>query len=278
MLGQRRPAPEGAVKSPSGANDQTAVPNGPPTGPMGGARRTGRRRLNEISGVPDASTRVSHSFHREHLAAACYFVDTARNLEALGATAAGPDGIVQHRACVTAAIFSSVAFLESSINELYLEFELASGNGASTLPMRSYARLAKLWPTVEFSPLLLRYRVALQAADGERFNERQPPYRDVKDLIRLRDALLHDQPERHDERRRHQNLQRRLRDKFAPNTLLPARAHWFPDLCLGSGCAEWALRTAEAFSDDFCTRLFIPSRGRASCESRAVPGELGESP
>jgi hypothetical protein len=232
--------------------------------------------LADISGAPDVSTRLTHSFYREHLFAAHYFLDTARRLEVRGTAAVGPAGMARHRACVIATIFSSVAFLESSINELYLEFQVAGRNGAAMLPMRARARLAKLWPAV--APMLLRYRAVLQAADGERFNERRAPYRDVEDLVRLRDALQHDEPERHNERRRHQSLQRRLRDKFAANTLLPVRALWFPDLCLGTGCAEWAVRTAEAFSDDFCTRVSIPSRGLASREAPAAPPEKGEPP
>jgi hypothetical protein len=231
--------------------------------------RMSSRRLAEITGSLDSATRITHSFRREHLFAACHFVETGRQLEARGRTAVGPDGVAQHRACVIGAIFLSVAFLESAINELYLEVQDARRNGSSTLPKRARALLAKLWPRAGSSPLLLRYRVALQAADAERFDEGGPPYRDVENLLRLRDALVHHQPEGHDERWRHYNLQRRLRGQFAPNTLLPARALWFPDVCLGSGCAEWAIRTAEAFSEAFCARMSIPSLGRASCATPA---------
>ena len=41
---------------------------------------------------------------------------------------------------------------------------------------------------------------------------------------------------------------------FAEHTLWP-KARWFPDLCLGAGCATWALRSAEAFSNEFCIRM-----------------------
>jgi hypothetical protein len=124
-----------------------------------------------------------------------------------------------------------------------------------------------LWPSAERTPTL-RYQVALQSVDAERFNERRATYRNVQRLLELRDALVHHQPERHDEQRRHQRLQRRLRNRFAPNTLLAARARWFPDLCLGAGCATWALRSAEAYSDEFCGRMGIPSRVRPAPASR----------
>jgi hypothetical protein len=230
--------------------------------------RMGSRRLGEITVAADVATGITHSFHREHLFAACLFARRARRLEERGVTGVGPEGMARHRAYVTGAIFSSVAFLDCSINELYLESRRAGRNGTSLQPTRAHTLLAKLWPSVEFSPMMLRYKMALKATDAERFDELRAPYRDVETLIGLRDALVHYQPERHHERRRHHRLQRRLRGKFALNTLLPMRALWFPDLCLGSGCAQWALRTAQAFSDEVCHRISIPSRGQAACDPR----------
>ena len=235
-----------------------------PSRPFIVPRTTDRRRLRTqaITAAPAGPPGgIEHSFQREHLLAAGYFVAMARRIESRGAAAVGPEGMTRHRACVTGAIVSSVAFLESSINELYLEFERAGDDG-SPIPTRAHTQLETLWPSAEGAPLTLRYQVALQAVDAERFNERRSTYKNVERLLELRDALVHHQPERHDERQRHQRLQRRLRKCFAPNTLLPPRARWFPDLCLGSGCAAWALRSAGAFSDEFCRRMAIPSRVR----------------
>jgi hypothetical protein len=210
---------------------------------------------------------IDHSFQREHLLAAGYFVAMAKRIESRGAAAVGLEGMTRHRASVTGAIVSSVAFLESSINELYLEFERAGDDG-SPIPTRAHTQLETLWPSAEGAPLTLRYQVALQSVDAERFNERRPTYRNVERLLELRDALVHHQPERHDERQRHQSLQRRLRTCFAPNTLLAARVRWFPDLCLGAGCATWALRSVQAFSDEFSVRMGIPSRVRPTPDAR----------
>lgn len=189
-------------------------------------------------------------------------------MESRGASAVGPEGIANHRACVTGAIVSSVAFLESSINELYIEFQRASDDG-TRIPTRAHTQLERLWPSAEGASLMLRYQVALQSVDAERFNERRSTYKNVERLLELRDALVHHQPERHDERQRHQSLQRRLRTCFSPNTLLGPRARWFPDLCLGAGCATWALRSVEAFSDEFSGRMGIPSRVRPNNGSRS---------
>jgi hypothetical protein len=210
---------------------------------------------------------IEHSFQREHLLAAGYFVSLAKRIESRGIAAVGPVGMSRHRACVIGAIVSSVAFLESSINELYLEFERAGDDG-TPVPTRARTQLATLWPSGEGARLTLRYQVALQSVDAERFNERRSTYKNVERLLDLRDALVHHQPERHDEAQRHQSLQRRLRSCFSPNTLLGPRARWFPDLCLGAGCATWALRSAEAFSNEFSARMGIPSRVRPTPGSR----------
>ena len=219
---------------------------------------------------------IDHSFQREHLLAAGYFVTMAKRIESRG-TGVGPEGMTRHRASVTGAIVSSVAFLESSINELYLEFQRAGDDGSS-IPTRAHTQLESLWPSADGAPLTLRYQVALQAVDAERFNDRRSTYKNVERLLELRDALVHHQPERHDERQRHQSLQRRLRTCFAPNTLLAPRARWFPDLCLGAGCATWALRSAEAFSDEFCRRMGIPSRVRSTVRSHRRPAPRGVVP
>jgi len=221
-----------------------------------------RLRTQAVTATPAGQpVGIDHSFQREHLLAAGYFVALAKRIEARGSARVGAEGMTRHRACVTGAIASSIAFLESSINELYLEFQNTGDIGRS-LPTRAHKQLERLWPSVDAAPLTIRYQVALQAVDAERFNERRSTFKNVERLLELRDALVHHQPERHDERQRYQHLQRRLRTCFSPNTLLGARARWFPDLCLGAGCATWSLRSAEAFSNEFCSQMGIPSRVR----------------
>lgn len=199
--------------------------------------------------------------YRQHLLAARQFATNARVLEHRGpdrVTAAGAD---RHRAYVTAAILASVAFLEASINELYFDLqELEPSNG--TQPLNGLlARLPDVWPAAERSPILHRYQLALALADAERFDQARAPYCDAESLIQLRDALVHQQPDPDDGRARLRRLERRLKPRFAPNALAKPESPWFPHLCLGAGCADWAVQTAESFSDAFCQRMSIPARG-----------------
>lgn len=209
-------------------------------------------------GLPPAS---GIELYRQHLLAARQFAANARVLEQRGTERVSQAGLDRHRAYVSAAILASVAFLEASINELYLDLqEFEPSDGAQPLS-RLLARLPEVWPAAERSPVLHRYQLALALADAERFDQAQPPYADAECLIQLRDALVHQQPDADDGRARRRRLERRLSERFAPNALARPGSPWFPHRCLGAGCADWAVHTAESFSDAFCQRMSIPSRG-----------------
>ena len=115
-----------------------------------------RRRTLVVAATPTGPPGgIEHSFQREHLLAAGYFVAMAKRIESRGVAAVGPEGMTRHRASVTGAIVSSVAFLESSINELYLEFQRAGDDG-SPIPTRAHTQLETLWPSADGAPLTLR--------------------------------------------------------------------------------------------------------------------------
>ncbi|MGQ0539698.1 MAG: hypothetical protein ACT4R6_12180, partial [Gemmatimonadaceae bacterium] len=113
---------------------------------------------------------------------------------------------------------------------------------------------------------LQKYQVVLMVADAERFDERRTPFQDADSLMKLRDVLVHFRPERPDSRRRQHTIEQRLRTRFEASALAASDSPWFPDLCLGAGCAEWAVQAADEFSEQFCKRLSLPSRGLAWCE------------
>lgn len=216
------------------------------------------RRKAAAGGIGVAVVAPEIALYRQHLLAARQFADQARVLEQRGPGRISTVGFDRHRSYVTAAILASVAFLEASINELYAEMEELNESEGSGPSNRMLARLPQVWPTIERLPILHRYQLALVLADAERFDEARPPYVDVESLIRLREALVQHLPERDIERRR---LERRLSQRFPPSALARKPGPWFPHQCLGAGCADWAVRTADRFSDLFCQRMSIPARG-----------------
>ena len=46
--------------------------------------------------------------------------------------------------------------------------------------------------------------------------------------------------------------------KFATNPLAGKNVPFFPDKCLGHGCAEWAIMNSIIFTDEFFRRLGLP--------------------
>ncbi len=57
-------------------------------------------------------------------------------------------------------------------------------------------------------------------------------------------------------------MARRLRDRgFAPNPFFSGSGNpFFPDKCLGHGCAKWALESSVEFADAFFSRMGIVPR------------------
>lgn len=247
-------SPEAAVSS----ND-----SGPPVRPT---RTTAAQRIAEngeaVSGGRDR-------LYRQHIFSAHHFSELAQVLEGRGAEDLSAEEKWRHRAFVIGAAFSASAFLEASINELYLELQNLGQSGHPRLPPRELGLLLRVWPDVVGSPVLHKYQVALSISDADNYDESRPPYVDADSLLRLRDGLLSCTPDWDDSRGRHRTLEKRLRTKFPPSNLAPASAPWFPDRCLGAGCAKWAVKTAQAFSDDFCRRMGIPTRARVGREGAA---------
>ncbi len=79
----------------------------------------------------------------------------------------------RYRAFVTASILTAAAFLEASINELYVELQNLTQAGHPRLPQRELALLRRVWPGVLGSPVLQKYQVALSVADADSFDEEQ---------------------------------------------------------------------------------------------------------
>jgi len=214
-------------------------------------------------------TGVRAGLYRQHIYSSHLFAERSQALEGREPGDVSSEDRWRHRAYVTGAVFAAAAFLEASINELYLELQNLGASGQPRLPPRELALLSRVWPEVAGSPVLHKYQVALSLADADAYDESKPPFLDADSLLRLRDALVSGTAEWDDKRGKRQTLEKRLRTKFAPNALVSPKAAWFPDRCLGAGCATWAVKTVQVFSDDFSHRMGIPTRARVGKE-RAV--------
>jgi hypothetical protein len=102
-----------------------------------------------------------------------------------------------NRAYVTNAVFSSVAFLEAAINEVYGDVVDGYEPYIKALSDETKARLSGLWraeESIEKGRLLHKYQAALECADKSLFDKGVHPYQDAKLLVKLRNKLTHAQP------------------------------------------------------------------------------------
>ncbi len=154
----------------------------------------------------------------------------------------------------------SAAFLEASINELYLEQIDRNPHALAGLGAQQIAILGALWETIEQGKVLEKYQIALRVCCAEPFDKGAEPFQQTFSLIKMRNALIHYRPEWDDDLDVHKALETALNGKFPLNPLARHGALWFPTQCLGSGCAQWATGKATDFMTEFCKRLGIPNR------------------
>lgn len=201
-----------------------------------------------------------------HLSAAALFASQCKEIEAMAqATQIDSPERRQHNACAISSVIVSAAFLEATINEMFSDCsDNHSTDRIAALPARNL--MANLWkkgiPRTASYPIIEKYEIALELNGKPTFNTGASPYQDVKMLVELRNALIHYEPETivgysgHETPQLHK-FEKRLKGKFPINTLTGLGNPFYPDKVLGAGCAQWAVSTAVAFTDEFFQRLGI---------------------
>ena len=165
-------------------------------------------------------------------------------------------------------IISSVAYLESTINEFYsdccdeakdyMNVEYLNGLDPNTLVF-----LADKWNCDKFetNKTLIKYEQALKLVTMNCFDTKEKTYIDVKDLLRVRNSLVHykamwqgsvanESP---------YNLNH-LKGKFNMNPFMKnSDNEFFPYKCLGKGCARWGIKSAIDFVSSFYGKIGVKS-------------------
>ncbi len=113
--------------------------------------------------------------------------------------------------------------------------------------------------------MISKYQKILAIAGKPPFDENDQAFANVRTLIEIRNHLMHYKREWvviHDDSRTGsgeestaEKFGKVLRKKFAKNPLAPKNLPFFPDKCLGHGCAEWAIVNSIIFTDEFFRRL-----------------------
>lgn len=239
----------------------------------------------QFNGPPPRAPWVRHHLSSNHLFSAHLFAQSAAEIES--AEGRTNDQYLKHRSFVIASIMSSVAFLEAAINELYVvcaehpdhirqraqsqdeQFPLI---GVDTIQL-----LAAIWQVQSFqrsANLLQKCQTALRLARRVEFDKGTNPYQDARLVIDLRNLLVHFKPEQREiavgtgSKLPPDDFETRYHGKFADNPMaityamispvpspIEADYPFFPEKCLGSGCAHWASGSMRTFTDEVFRRL-----------------------
>jgi hypothetical protein len=104
-------------------------------------------------------------------------------------------------------------------------------------------------------------RWPFKIADKDQFDRGAQPYQDVRHLIELRNALMHYEPKDvvsppRNQQERHK-FEKALKGRFPKNPFMGRGNAFYPDKCLGHGCAAWAVGSSVDFIDQFCEKIGI---------------------
>jgi len=176
---------------------------------------------------------------------------------------------IKHRSYVTASVFAAVSFMESAINELFKDaFDSYSASAyVIALDPSVVIRLSDVWTYTEAAnkrpfSVFDKYSIALSIAGKPELKKGEAPYQDARLLVQLRNELVHFKPETLGGTDTH-HLEDKLQNKFPLNKLMDGMVNpFFPDHCLGHGCSEWAVKSSEAFVDEFFDRITLTAKYR----------------
>lgn len=211
----------------------------------------------EVVSAMGATARLKTHFGLQHLLAAALFARKALEIESShNEIVNSGEPYFSHRAYVTGAILSSVASLEATINELFIDATHGDPNTFGGADPQFAPLLAESWRhDVERRPCLWKYQFAVELAEKQTFARGNTPYQEVDGLIRVRDALVHYKPEWNTDQKEHKKIEARLKSRFKPNPFTIPSDAFFPKKCLGHGCAEWAVQSSLTFMNEFFHRV-----------------------
>jgi len=160
---------------------------------------------------------------------------------------------LEYRASITAAIFSAWSFVDATINEFFW----TARKNSDAIRNLGPALISALKTVSKDDPrkTLEKYQKALELTHKGLFCRGGSPYQQAYILSRLRNQLIHFEPEWVG--KNVQEIEKDLRGKFRLSPFSRRSNLFFPDQCLSHGCAEWAMKSALHFVDEFWARIGI---------------------
>jgi hypothetical protein len=226
----------------------------------------------ETSGE-DSAIRFRDCFSVRYIQSAAVLCRLGYGIEKTCAVSGSPsqDMLLQHEAFILNSILSTVSFLESTVNELYADAADDAYFFADEENEALLRTIGEKWhneKNFDRAPMISKYQKILAIAEKPLFEEGDQAYANVRTLVEIRNHLMHYKREwvvirdhgaaADGDETQAEKFEKIVRKKFAINPLAPKNLPFFPDKCLGHGCAEWALINSVIFTDEFFRRLGLP--------------------
>lgn len=211
-------------------------------------------------------TRLYLSTH--HLQSSWYLSQKAKNIELNFKQEDLLSKYVEHRAYILSSVINIVSFLETYINEFYSDISENMLSAFEGIQKSKAKLISKLWKrniprTAKYS-ILDKYEIALDLLSKVNFDSSKYPYQDVNSLIKLRNTLVHQESEwlypagsKIKEKNLTHKIEKSLEGKFNLNSVTGEGNMFFPDKCLGYGCANWAIKCSIDFVLEFHNKCKI---------------------
>jgi len=171
--------------------------------------------------------------------------------------------LTEYLAYVTASIFTAIAFLEARINEFFAD----AGEKYSENPLDSDTKklLAK-WESISKDyriKMMDKFDIALMVAGKPIFNRGEKPAQDVALVVRLRNILTHYEPEWINDITKALPMvatkKKPIKSLLGKFPISPLMDEKNPYKFLNYACAQWAVASSLAYSDEFYARLGKPA-------------------
>lgn len=204
----------------------------------------------------------------QHIQSAALFAQRSGQIEKKYDGNFSNELLTEYWANITASIFAAVSFLEATINELFADATEEYSEYPKNLNSNIKALMADMWkkgiPRTARYPILEKFDIALILARKPAFDRGKPPAQDVELVVRLRNNLVHYEPEWINDETTASSMSatkkkfiKGLRGKFTNNPLMSKNNPFFPDKCLSYGCARWAFLSSLSYSDEFYAKLGV---------------------
>jgi len=210
------------------------------------------------------TVRMRTYFSRDHLQAAAHFVHLAASIESAHSS---HEVFIEHRAYVTASLLLAIAFLDAVVNELFVDAVEAHNHYLLPLDPQAVTSLAGKWKSVCRQPTINRFDTLLTVTRRRHLKRGQEPCQSVHALMELRNSLIHYKPEwSHSgpskvyDVQTSVELEQKLKGRFPLHPRFSGSENlFFPDKCLSTACARWAVQASLSFTDEIFATLGGPA-------------------